>query len=160
MSRSNRLFWMEMVAVLSIVASLLALVYEIRSNTDAMAAQSVAELNRDSNDGLRLMTSDDGSALLEAFMKAQSDPASLTDKDGYRLFHMCWATGNTLESAWTFWEKRMISNADYAIWKRGTCAWFKQPQCEGFWAQNLEVFNPRFISQSRTACGVGASNRG
>jgi hypothetical protein len=113
---SDKLEW---IGAVTIVLSLLLVAYEIRQNTNAIAAQSVFELNEAANQSL-LMESADGeySRLINLGLE---NPAALTDEEQLRFRAYVWFALNQYESVWTFYQRGIVSLEELESWRADYC---------------------------------------
>ena len=70
------------------------------------------------------------------------------------MFMYCWAVGNNLESAHTYYRRGIFDETDYTSWRQAACDFRKQPRCARFWEDNRAMFNTQFVSEVDKRCST------
>ena len=110
---------LEWIGGAAVVMSLLLVAFEIRQNTNALAAQAVFELNQAGRDNLFMQVSD--RELTGILAKAESDPDSLTAEERFIYHPWVFSLLNWYESAWNQHIRGIISDDDMDGWISDYC---------------------------------------
>ncbi len=140
---------LEWLAGAAVVMSLLLVAFEIRQNTNALAAQAVFELNQAGRDNLFMQVSDrELAGMLE---RAESDPNSLTAEERYIYRLWVFSRVNLFESAWNHHTRGIISDDDMEGWKSDFCnaVSVKAFQTE---MSTIDAHSPMFLSDISQWC--------
>ncbi len=115
-SLRKNLEWLGAVAV---VASLLTVAYEIRQTTNAMAAQSIFELNEAGRQTLLILSTDANLSGLVTL--GRSAPDALTGEQWTMYLFYEKSMLNIYESAWIYHERGVISDDEWEGWRLDYC---------------------------------------
>ena len=140
---------LEWIGGAAVVMSLLLVAFEIRQNTNALAAQAVFELNQAGRDNLFMQVSD--RELAGMLAKAESDPNSLTAEERYIYRIWVFSRINLFESAWKHHTRGIISDDDMEGWKSDFC---NAVSVKAFQTamSTIDAHSPRFLSEISRWC--------
>lgn len=108
----------------AIVMSLLLVAYEIRQNTNAIAAQAVFDLNEAANRQLLMLTTDAELSRLVRLGDTDPDALSAEEQDRYRYY--VWFSLNLYESDWTYYQRGIVSPEELESWRIDYCQTISQ----------------------------------
>jgi hypothetical protein len=139
--RLNR--WLTLGANLAVLAGLVALVIEIRTNTAAIQAASVQESVNSSREYLLNIALDEDLSRIR--LAGATDYQELSELDAFRF--RLQSRGN-----WLFhqnvWIQRELGVIDERAWKsrmRIICSLLTEPGWRQDWTNNKPVLNPDFV---------------
>ena len=110
---------MEWIGGLAIVASLLLVAFEIRQNTNAIAAQAVFDLNQSANQELLMLAADPEMSRLVNL--GNTDPDALNSEEMIRYRSYVWAVLNQFESAWVVDQRGIVNDEEIESWSVDYC---------------------------------------
>ena len=140
--------WVQVLGVVAIVASLGLVGVEIRQNTNAVAAQAVLGLNEQASQ--QNYSRATNPYVADLFLRAATAEKSLSAQDLHRFEDLAWVHFNGLESAFTFYQKGIIDESDYASWSLAACESWRG--WRNFGPEHRQYFNPEFISDIESRC--------
>ena len=111
--------WLTLIANIGVLIGIFFLAFELRQNTNSLAAQSILELNVANNEAMYLIASDETMADIEVKAKAGLKGLSLAEIERYKF--SWFATLNTYESAYIFNQRGIISDDEYETYYVATC---------------------------------------
>ena len=117
--------WLTLFANLGVLVGIVFLAYELRQTTDALAAQSILELNLATNAEMSLIAGDESMAEIE--VKAKSGIGELSPVELERYKWSWFAAFNTYETAYLFYAKGLISEQEYNTYYDATCRGLASP---------------------------------
>jgi hypothetical protein len=101
----------ELVALASVVASLVLVAYELRQSTAVASAQAVTDLSAIVDGAYRARAQNP--VLDELIEKGHSTPDSLSDRERSQFDAWLRADMNSLEAVWFFYDNGIISREDF-----------------------------------------------
>ena len=110
---------LEWIGAIAVFVSLLLVAYEIRQNTNAIAAQAVFDLN-ESAKGLLLAQAIDPE-LSRLVNLGDHDPEALSIEEQNRYRSHVWANLNVYESVWTYYQRGVINGDEIESWQIDFC---------------------------------------
>ena len=110
----------EIVGAVAVVASLLYVGSEVRRNTAATQAASYQEIVRASNEYLLALATD--SALTEIVLRAETDPASLSDSEGRRYFSFSRVFWRNMDNAFVQYRRGVLADSEWLVYRGVACA--------------------------------------
>jgi hypothetical protein len=150
MNERNRPSWFEIVGTLLIVASLCLVLVQIRQNTHAISSQAVAELNGQADESHLAVATDP--QLADLILRARADLAALPAVDQLRLESFIHAQFNRQELAYSYHQRGIYDDADYASWQATLCEWINRKPHSAYWSKLRPSFNPEFVKTSEARC--------
>ena len=110
---------LEWIGGLAIVVSLLLVAFEIRQNTNAIAAQAVFDLNASGNGMLMVTATDPEMSRLIDLGNTNVDALNSDERSRYRDF--VWASLNMYESAWIHYQRGIVNDEEIESWRIDFC---------------------------------------
>ena len=110
---------LEWIGGVAIVVSLLLVAYEIRQNTNAIAAQAVFDLNASGNGLLMVTAIDPEMSRLVGLGSANLDALNSDERSRYRDY--VWANLNMYESAWIHYQRGIVNDEEIESWRIDFC---------------------------------------
>ena len=117
MDRFNQ--WLMLFANLGVLVGIVFLAFELQQTTDALAAQSILELNLASNSEMWVIAGDESMAEIE--IKAKNGIEELSPVELERYKWAWFASFNTFETAYLFYARGIISAEEYNTYYEATC---------------------------------------
>ena len=111
--------WIELGGFIAVVTSLLFVGLELRQNTAALSAQAILELNLAINQEFQGISGD--ASLAEIMVKSANGTENLDAVELERLKFAWYESFNTMEAAFLFYRKGILSDEDYATYLRAAC---------------------------------------
>jgi hypothetical protein len=111
--------WIELGGLIAVVFSLLFVGLELRQNTAALSAQAILELNLAINQEFQGTSRD--ASMAEIMVKSANGIDDLNDVELERLKYAWYESFNTMEAAFLFYRKGILSEEDYATYLRAAC---------------------------------------
>ena len=144
----------EIVGVVAVVVSLGMVAFELRQNANAAAAQAFLDLAVASNEPLHVFATDPTLAAIHLQIERGEMPASEVDLHRYEL--MLASSWYSMESAYMFREKGLLTEDDYSSWLEAVCADFAKPYQRHLIESGVIRLNAGFEAELR-ACGRSGS---
>ncbi len=144
--------WIEIAGFIGVVVSLIFVGFELRQNTAALSAQALLDLNLAVNEEFQAVSGDE--SLAEIIFKAENDPSSLTPVELERLKYAWLESFNTLEAAFLFYRKGIISGEDYSTYQRAACSSLQEWSVQQFLDSGVLKLNEEF-AKHLDQCGGG-----
>jgi hypothetical protein len=140
----------EFVGMLSIVASLLLVAYELRQSTALATAQATFDLNTRLDDGYRLRSQD--ATLDELIETGHQDPDSLNARERSQFYAWLRADMNVFEAVWFYYLNGFIEQADLDGWRASICSRVSTPGGKRFWEREVRYFANSFRNAIEDWC--------
>jgi len=121
----NNAKWIETGGFVAIVVSLVFVGLELRQNTAALSAQALLDLNLAINEEFRAISGD--ASLAEIIVKSKNGLETLTSVELERVKYSWYESFNTLEAAFLFFRKGILSEEDYSTYRRAACESIRLP---------------------------------
>jgi hypothetical protein len=126
----------------TVVESLLLVAWEIRQNTVALSAQALQDLNAMANE--ILLTAAENDQLSEVLEKGEKDLSSLTGTEYKQYWGYNYALINSLDAAYGFYQKGILSSEDYSDWRAYTCGYLRGQSVRMIWDTDKATFDEDF----------------
>ena len=110
---------LEWIGGVAIVVSLLLVAFEIRQNTNAIAAQAVFDLNASANGILMVTATDPEMSRLVDLGTANLDALNNDERARYRDY--VWANLNLYESVWIHYQRGIVNDEEIESWRFDFC---------------------------------------
>ncbi len=136
----------------TVVASLLLVAWEIRQNTAALSAQALQDLNAMANE--TLLSAAENLQLAQVLQKGDEDPSSLTGAENLQYWAYNYAQINSLDAAFGFYQKDILSEEDYSGWRIYTCKYLRGPSVRTIWNRDKTTFGDDFVAFVERECNL------
>jgi hypothetical protein len=151
-SENTKSRWAAYFGGATVVASLLLVAWEIRQNTAALSAQALQDLNAMANE--ILLTAAENDQLSEVLEKGDKDLSSLTGAEYKQYWGYNYASINTLDAAYGFYQKDILSAEDYSGWRTYTCEYLGNPSVRTIWDRDKATFGDDFSVFVQRECNL------
>lgn len=151
-SENTKSRWAAYFGGATVIASLLLVAWEIRENTVALSAQALQDLNIMANDVL--LSSAENEQLASVLAKGDSDISLLSEGEYRQYWSYNYGVINTLDAAYGFYERGILSKDDYSGWRIYTCEYLAGPSVKTIWAEDKETFGTEFETFVGQECGL------
>lgn len=142
--------WIEIAGFLAVVLSLVFVGMELRQNTAALSAQALLDLNLAVNEEFQAVSGDETFARI--MLKSADGLDELTPVEIERLKFGWLESFNTLEAAYLFYRKGIISRSDYSTYRRAACSSIVLPGVRQFLESGELNLNPEY-AEHLEQCG-------
>ncbi len=142
----------EVLGGLAVILSLLFVGWEIRQNTNAIAAQAIFGLNDSASPHIIAVATNGELARIVA--DGNQDPEDLSDLDAQRYEKWLQATMNTHEAAWTFHNRGIISDMEFAGWQASACSILAFKGARQVWVSGRLKFIEEFQNDVNQWCEI------
>ena len=134
----------EIVGSFAIVVTLVILVVEIRTNTEAVRATTAQSLISSSRDFLLALALDEDFSRIRQL--GQIDQSTLTDDEVVRC--RTFARGNWLyfQNVWIQWTLGVVDDRVWQSFVRIFCASLDAPGTRADWSYHVEAPDPQFVA--------------
>ena len=134
----------EIAGAIAVVLSLVYLATQIglsRRETQAASRDAISKSMVD----IMLGVSADPE-LSELYGKGLMDPENLSDNETRRFDMVMYATFECFESAFSNWQRGVLTDDDWFKWESTIGTYMSQPGSHSFWDRASQNFNPAFIT--------------
>lgn len=151
-SENTKSRWAAYFGGATVVASLLLVAWEIRQNTVALSAQALQDLNAMANE--ILLAGAENERLSEVLEKGDKDLSSLTGAEYKQYWGYNYALINSLDAAYGFYQKDILSPEDYSGWRIYTCEYLRGPSVRTIWDKDKATFGDDFGRFIQRECNL------
>ena len=132
----------EVGGAIGVVATLLYLSAQIRQNTRATLADSRYAAGQ-INMGLMAAVANDGE-FADIWHRGLADLNSLSPEERFRWSHNANATLDTSEIAFSQWQRKMLSDGDWAKYEVSLANYLSTSGIREYWSETRDAFHPDF----------------
>ncbi|HET6565757.1 MAG TPA: hypothetical protein VFG52_10125 [Xanthomonadales bacterium] len=151
-SENTRSRWAAYFGGATVVASLLLVSWEIRQNTVALSAQALQDLNSMANE--ILLAAAENGQLSEVLEKGNQDISSLTGAEYQQYWGYNYALMNSLDAAYGFYQRGILSEEDYSGWRTYTCQYLRGQSVREIWNRDKATFGNDFAVHVARECNL------
>ena len=151
-SESTKSRWAAYFGSATVVASLLLVAWEIRQNTVALTAQALQDLNAMANE--ILLTAAENDQLAQVLENGNQDISSLTGAEYQQYWGYNYAVMNSLDAAYGFYQKGILSEEDYSGWRTYTCQYLRGQSVQQIWNRDKATFGDDFAIYVARECNL------
>lgn len=144
--------WAATFGAATVVASLLLVAWEIRQNTVALTAQALQDLNAMANE--ILLSVAENEQLSQVLEKGNQDLSGLTGAEYQQFWGYSYASINVLDAAHGFYQRGILSLADYSGWLAYTCEYLGGQSVQEIWNRDKATFGADFADHVALECGL------
>ncbi len=136
----------------TVVASLLLVAREIRQNTVALTAQALQDLNAMANE--ILLTAAENDQFAQVLEKGNQDISALTGAEYQQYYGYTYAIMNSIDAAHGFYQRGILSEADYSGWRTYTCEYLRGRSVREIWNKDKATFGDDFADYVARECDL------
>ena len=140
----------DIVGMVSIVASLLIVAYQLRQSTALAMSQATFDLNTALDEPYRMRAQD--ANLDELIAKGHHDPDSLSERQRSQFDAWLRADMNLFEAAWLYYAKGFIESNDSEGWRNSICSRVSTAGGKRFWEREAKYFSVSFRNTINEWC--------
>jgi hypothetical protein len=140
----------DFVGMVSIVASLFIVAYQLRQSTALAMAQATFDLNTALDEPYRTRAQD--ATLDELVDKGHHDPDSLSERQQSQFDAWLRADMNLFEAAWFYYTNGFIKTTDSAGWRTSICSRVSTAGGKRFWEREAMYFSESFRTTIKGWC--------
>ncbi len=145
--------FVEIMGIIGILGSLSFLGYELKRSNELTEANAISDIYNMTNQMGLAMARDP--ELRRVFALAQSDFESLSSEDLFTLYVLIEHVINSTESAWKYYDKRIINAEEAEYFTQGLCRLIQMhPDMEVAWRENESNRIPGFYGYVNRVCGL------